>query len=256
MSEMKRCKQCGVLKSADAFRRYTYSRQKGTEGRFRICRQCENINTTYRRLLTERRTLWNEADERYGVPASQMPYYNKLVSEIEKIEQLYALLEAHGYSTPVSNPKTDAVPAVVPSTIDTYVDSLSSFYGATPSDHKKVTEQPVSTKPTAPALQPEELDVPNDLKRWLEMSMEDFAMAGLTPDYLQETVYESLKAKYRPQVGTDPQTFLPTYDDTYKPILNRILKSFDDYEDYWALQSDEESYDNGIIPVDEAGDEA
>lgn len=244
MSEMKRCKQCGVLKSADAFRSYTYSKRKGTEGRFRICRQCENINTTYRRLIAERQKFWNETDERYSVPASSMMYYRNVVGEIEKIEGLYALLEAHGYSTPVSHTKAAAVQDMIPSTVDTYVESLSSFYGAAPSDLKKATEQPVATKPTAPALQPEELDVPNDLKRWLEMDMKDFAMAGLTPDYLQETVYESLKAKYRPQVGTDPQTFLPIYDDTYKPILNRILKSFDDYEDYWALQGDEDAEDD------------
>ena len=234
MSEMKRCKQCGVLKSADAFRSYTYSKRKGTEGRFRICRQCENINTTYRRLVTERQKYWDEGTGHYSVPSFQMSYYNSLTGEIDKIEGLYALLEAHGYCTPLSKSKADATQEIVPSTVDTYVESLSSFYGAVPSDAKKATEPMVSTKPTAPALQPEEMDVPHDLQRWLNMDIHAFALAGLTPDYLQETVYESLKAKYRPQVGTDPQTFLPIYDDTYKPILNQILRLFDDYEDYYA----------------------
>lgn len=236
MSEMKRCKQCGVLKSADAFRRYTYSRQKGTEGRFRICRQCENINTTYRRLCAERQKYWNEENGHYSVPASSMGYYRNVIGEIEKIEGLYALLEAHGYSTPVSGAKATAVQDMIPSTVDTYVESLSSFYGAAPSDLKKATEQQVTTKPAAPALQPEEMDLPKDLQRWLEMDVQALMQAGLTPDYLQETVYESLKAKYRPQVGTDPTTFLPIYDDTYKNVLNRILRAFDDYEDQWASQ--------------------
>lgn len=244
MSEMKRCKQCGVLKSADAFRRYTYSRQKGTEGRFRICRQCENINSTYRRLCAERQKYWNPEENRYGVPSFQLNYWDSLVSEIEKIESLYKLLEAHGYSTPLSNKQ--GAQSIVPSTVDTYVESLSSFYGTTPGELGKPTDTKVSTKPMAPALQPEEMDLPKDLQRWLEMDVHALRLAGLTPDYLQETVYESLKAKYRPQVGTDPTTFLPIYDDTYKNILNRILKAFDDYEDQWASQElDEEDEEDG-----------
>ena len=55
------------------------------------------------------------------------------------------------------------------------------------------------------------------------------------PEYLQETVYESLKAKYRPQIGVDKQTYLPIYDDTYKNVLNQILRRFDDYEEAYSL---------------------
>ena len=231
MSEMKRCKQCGVLKDVGAFRPYTYSKQKGTAGRFRICRQCENINSTYKRLLAEREKFKNPETGGYSYQQAQSAYWNSLVAEIEKIEGIYRLLEARGYSVPTTK-KAEGPVTLVASKVDDYLDQLSSFYCATGS--ADVTS--MATKPTAPALEPEEMDVPNDLKRWLEMDSSDFAMAGLTPDYLQETVYESLKAKYRPQTGTDPTTFLPVYDDTYKAVLNQILRKFDDYEDYFAEQ--------------------
>ena len=237
MAEMKRCKQCGVLKDVGAFRPYTYSKQKGTEGRFRICRQCENINSTYRRLLAEREKFKNEETGGYSFAQHQSNYWYSLVAEIEKIEGIYRLLEARGYSVPTTKRADGPVTLVAPK-IDDYLDQLSNFYGVRGSE-EATEDRPVATKPTAPALEPEEMDVPNDLKRWLEMSPEDFATAGLTPDYLQETVYESLKAKYRPQTGTDPTTFLPVYDDTYKSVLNQILRKFDDYEDYFAEQEGE-----------------
>ena len=224
--DMKRCKQCGVLKSVDAFRPYTYSRKQSTEGRFRICRQCENINTAYRRLVAERQKFWNADEARYGVPAAQMPYYNNLVAEIEKVEELYRLLEAHGCSTPLSS-KAEHSTSIMPSVIGSYITELNAFYSAPESTHKTI------------APQPEEIELPNDLQRWLAMTTQDLVMAGLTPDYLQETVYESLRAKYRPQIGTDPNTFLPIYDDTYKVTLNKILRLFDDYEDYWAQEQEE-----------------
>ena len=44
-------------------------------------------------------------------------------------------------------------------------------------------------------------------------------------------MYESLKAKYRPQLGYDSERGLPIYDDTFKDVLNQILRRFDDYED-------------------------
>lgn len=234
MAEMKRCKQCGVLKDVGAFRPYTYSKQKGTEGRFRICRQCENINSTYRRLVTEREKFRNEETGGYSFAPHQTAYWHSLVAEIEKIESIYKLLEARGYSVPTTKQAEGPVMLVTPK-IDSYLDQLNSFYGVRGGE-ETTEDKPVAAKPTAPALEPEEMDVPSDLQRWLDMRVEDFAMSGLTPDYLQETVYESLKAKYRPQIGTDPATFLPVYDDTYKNVLNQILRKFDDYEDYFAEQ--------------------
>lgn len=228
MANVKRCKQCGVLKDVGAFRPYSYSKQKGTAGRFRICRQCENINSTYRRLCAEREKFKNNETGSYSYQPAQSAYWNSLVAEIEKIEGIYRLLEARGYSVPLTK-KAEGPVTLVASKVDDYLDQLSSFYGA-------ADATPAATKPTAPALEPDEMDIPSDLKRWLDMTPEDFVMAGLTPDYLQETVYESLKAKYRPQIGTDPATFLPIYDDTYKSILNQILRLFDEYEDAFATQ--------------------
>ena len=66
---------------------------------------------------------------------------------------------------------------------------------------------------------------------WLEQDVNEWVENGLSPEYLQETVYESLKAKYRPQLGYDSERGLPIYDDTFKDVLNQILRRFDDYED-------------------------
>ena len=49
MADMKRCIQCGLLKNVDEFRRYTYAKEKDTDGRYRLCKQCEATNTTYRK---------------------------------------------------------------------------------------------------------------------------------------------------------------------------------------------------------------
>ena len=61
----------------------------------------------------------------------------------------------------------------------------------------------------------------------------------MSPEYLQETVYESLKAKYRPQTGFNRDTGMPIYDDTYKAELNQILRLFDEYEEAVAEEEDE-----------------
>ena len=49
MSKVKRCVQCGILKEEDEFRPYTYSKSKGTSGRYRILK-AETIS--YRRALS------------------------------------------------------------------------------------------------------------------------------------------------------------------------------------------------------------
>ena len=247
MSELKRCKQCGILKAADAFRPYSYARGRDdlSTSRFRICKQCESINTTYRKLCKERdEKFWDGVAYQYHYSAHHGPtdyaHYKKLVDDIAKIEALYYALEKHGYSVPaiikpksVIEKKEDMAPAAVG-----YAEKLLTFYAASePTEVAKPVQQQTI------ALEAEELNMPNDLSFWLNMSMEDFNNKGFTPDYLQETIYESLKAKYRPQTGTNPTTFLPIYNDTYKSVLNQILRKFDDYEDWYAGQED----DNGSI---------
>ena len=68
-------------------------------------------------------------------------------------------------------------------------------------------------------------DIPAELSRWLTEPLTE------EPEYYQDEVYEQLKTKFRPKTKIDPDTMLPVYDDTYKPVLDKILERFDNYED-------------------------
>lgn len=71
---------------------------------------------------------------------------------------------------------------------------------------------------------------PEDLVKWLVKELHE------EPEYLLDTVYEELKARYAPQVGVDPKTFLPVYDEKYASVLALILSRFNKYEDdYYNL---------------------
>lgn len=211
MSELKRCTQCGILKEQDDFRKYTYSRQNGTEGRYRICKTCESINTQYAKLSRALSDLAHVTAD----PAM----VTKMLENLKEIEALYDVLEARGLRTP-------RVKVIEPARSSNIVANIMSFY--------KETAKPV---PTDPKVAKD--DIPRDLLDWLDADEQTWLEAGLSPEYLQETIYESLKAKYRPQLGVDKETYMPIYDDTYKDVLNKILRRFDDYEE--ACQED----DNG-----------
>lgn len=212
---LKRCKQCGILKEADDFRQYTYSREKGTEGRYRICRACESINTSYRRA----RALLDSGNVKklgdIDGPGNLMDAWNT----VSRIERLYETLEAQGFSVPVygDSPARQL-------TSDQTIDQLMAFYGVSASGHPGIpTDESVAQDV-----------VPEDLQTWLDQDPQMWIDAGLSPEYLQETVYESLRAKYRLQIGFDRDRGLPIYDDTYKLVLNNILRRFDDYEEMCA----------------------
>ena len=76
-------------------------------------------------------------------------------------------------------------------------------------------------------------EVPAELSRWLTEALTE------EPEYYQDEVYDSLRAKYRPKTKIDPDTMLPMYDDTYLPILEKILSRFDAYEDEYYDKEDE-----------------
>lgn len=207
---LKRCKQCGMLKEETCFRPYTHSRGKSEPSRYRICRDCESINTTYRR-----------AREQYDAGGLPMSESCALGETIDKISRLYAALEAKGLQVPEYGVKKKK------SAAETAVDKLLAFYGQQPQEQARQSTVDI----------PMEIDIPDDLKVWLEQDVNEWNEKGLSPEYLQETVYESLKAKYRPQLGYDSERGLPIYDDTFKDVLNQILKRFDDYED--SMEEDE-----------------
>lgn len=212
--EMKRCKQCGILKDAEDFRKYSYSKEKGTEGRFRICRPCERMNSRYRALSQMSPEAMSEAQQ----------------TELMKIENAYAILESKGYSTPKTAKAMDKKEE------HTEADEILAFYA---DSVVKTPTAPEILQKQAAVPESDYSNLPDELSYWLTSSFDEWR--DFPPEYLQETVYESLKAKYRPQIGVDRQTYLPIYDDTYKKPLNDILRRFDDYEDMYALEMEDEN---------------
>lgn len=213
MGEMKRCQQCGLLKEAESYRPYTYAKQKGTQGRYRICRQCEAINSRYKRALelSKEEVLYTSA----GVFNPEVLEAQEIV---KKTEQLYKQLSSRGLRVP-------GKPTSAPDQTSQAVDMLLDFY--------REDASPTTT------VEHSKDAIPADLAHWLDTNWDEWLDSGLSPEYLQETVYESLKAKYRPQTGIDKERLLPVYDDTYKAVLNNILKRFDEFEEYVAAQDSE-----------------
>ena len=201
---LKRCKQCGMLKEEGCFRPYTHSRGKSEPSRYRICRDCESINTTYRR-----------AREQYDQGGLSPEESSALGETIAKISKLYATLEAKGLQVPEYGVKKKKPAA------EQAVDKLLAFYGQQPQEQARQSTVDI----------PNEIEIPEDLNIWLTQDQTEWIEKGLSPEYLQEVVYEALKAKYRPQLGYDTERGLPIYDDTFKDVLNEILRRFDDYED-------------------------
>jgi len=230
--ELKRCKQCGILKDVEEFRQYTYSKVNATPGRLSLCKECESLNTRYKRLV-ETLIPTGEATYKYkATPTKELDKINAWNEEAQKIRELYTMLESRGLHTPLSKLPPDV--SENSSSIRT-IDKLLDFY-ASPT-------QPSAQRPTAKLAIPTEskVDVPTELQKWLDESAEDWIASDLHPEYLQETVYESLKAKYRPQIGIDQERFIPIYDDTYKTVLNAILRKFDEYEEAEASKDEEDS---------------
>lgn len=220
----KRCVQCGILKQPSDFRKYTYSVQAKTDGRYRICKECEALNTRYRRAMER------------GDAAT-----------FERITGMYRALEALGYRTPLSAERKDST------VTNDIVDRILTHHGVTVEsvvkrdpDHDKHPKEEAtvvfyhgdgtSTAMVSTIVRPL-AEVPEELQYWLDVDMAEWTAADLSPEYLQETIYESLKAKYRPQTGVDKDLYIPTYDDTYKEVLNQILRRFDDYEETYSSQS-------------------
>ena len=165
--------------------------------------------------------------------------YARLSSIKEHIEKLYDMLAARGLRVPnrtVEVPKKPSAEAKVLRDVD----QLFAMYGDAPADHTEHVETVQARKSTVVIP---EITVPDELQDWLDADPQVWRDRELSPEYLQETIYESLKAKYRPQIDVDRQTFMPIYDDTYKDILNQILRKFDDYEEQYAGEEEDDGTD-------------
>lgn len=213
MTEVKKCVQCNELKSVNEFREYTHSRHKQDKtkaSRYRICRDCENINTRYYRA---------KAIVDDGIVNGKTI---RATNEMQKIEELYAALELRGCRTPLARVEQKTT---VLDEVDRLLQKIALEDKVLPVVGKKVA--------TVEPARPEE--IPSELSYWLG---DEWKAEGLSPEFYQETIYESLKAKYRPQIGVDKERGVIIYDDTYKQVLNDILRKFDDYEDNY-VETDE-----------------
>ena len=225
----KRCVQCGILKQPKAFRPYSHSKGKPAQqvARYRICRECEALNAKYRRA--QERGDWDE---------------------FERLNDLFKALEELGFRTPRSakSPSDTATMDAITRIKAHHGVSVDTRVSRDPEPKPKEVvklftfgdDEPymaIEVETPEPVLKAHyveevpELRVPSELQHWLDVDPAEWGAADLSPEYLQETVYESLKAKYRPQTGVNRDTYIPIYDNTYRTVLNEILRKFDDYEE-------------------------
>lgn len=237
MEKTKKCSQCGYIKPVFEFRKYT-----NAEGHRSICKECENINSKYARALK-----------------------NGDASIIEQLTEMYRALESLGYRTPLTTSRRTVdktsmqvdkilkhhgleVEKVVKRTPMVRKRETMRLYGEDKIVDEIVVEQIVPARPE-PQREDEPIikehkselhvEVPEELLHWLTVDVQEWYMNDMSPEFLQETIYESLKSKYRPQIGIDKDRYIPIYDDTYKQVLNDILRRFDDYEESYNTEGED-----------------
>lgn len=176
---LKKCRQCGEIKSIDQYRPYYTG--KGT---YTICKTCEKINSRAKYL------------KRKGDKATQVE-----VDELKAIYELYDMQRMCGLKPP--NMRTSDEPKLI--------DVINKY------------KQDYLNKADSG---------PDELEYWLTAPLTD------VPEYYLDTVYEDLKAKYRPVKGVDSKTLLPIHDETHTDLLNQILERFNNYEDTYYTEAD------------------
>lgn len=166
----------------------------GRQGTYKTCLDCERINTRekyLRRKLDEDRISAKEKEE------------------LDSIHVLYTVQRSAGLQPPRSRQDSSTM-ELVQSMLEQY--AVAERAAVTAAIDKDM-------------VIPGSEDVPDELKIWLTKELTE------EPEYYQDTIYEKLREKYRPIIEIDKSTMLPVYDDTYRFVLDAILKRFDDYED-------------------------
>lgn len=170
----------------------------GRQGTYKTCLDCERINTREKYLRRK-----SEEDR----------ISDKEREELESIHVLYTVQRSAGLQPPRSRQDS--------STLE-LVHSMLDQYAAA---ERTAAEAALSSDMVIPGSD----NVPDELKIWLNKKLTK------EPEYYQDVVYEKLREKYRPIIEIDKSTMLPVYDDTYRFVLDAILKRFDEYEDkYYA----------------------
>jgi len=134
------------------------------------------------------------------------------LEEIKRIEELYDTLRELGLEPPRYGARAS-------STVYSVVEELL----------KRKQQQVANRKEQLEEIGVE-ADIPTELAEWLSKPLTE------EPEYYED-VYFKLREKYMPVVGTNPDA-TPKYDETYKEILDQILKRFDDYEDNYVYEED------------------
>ena len=163
----------------------------GRRGTYTMCKQCERINSREKYLVAKGESMNLEEE-----------------AELDKIHKLYEYQRSMGLQPPNKQVRRASLAEDLDAMLGKYKDMAKKAVGA-PSVS---VGQDVS-------------DVPYELLSWLTTDL------TADPEYYLDEVYEKLRDTYRPCIGIDKATMMPTYDDTYKAILDKILDRFNDYED-------------------------
>lgn len=260
----KRCQQCGIVKIESEYREYS-----NAKGRYSLCRDCETLNARYKRALKagDTDTVEHLGKLYRGLEALgyRTPLTRKRATHTDSFPTTAAIdkiMKHHGLEVedvvrqrPIE--RQVVKPTVVEATEVTLYDGdgeVAHIIEVPEVPKSSVAAAAQSTSDTAddvPITKVHEIDrpptIPDELIYWLEVDMAEWHSQDMSPEFLQETVYESLKRAYRPQLGIDKERYIPIYDDTYKNVLNDILRRFDEYEESYLAVAEykEDEVNNG-----------
>lgn len=214
VTNYKKCAQCGCVLPEDAYKIKYVSKKSGKISRNRFCRNCEEDTRQYNQLTNVSSLEELNHDDQ---------------KKLEAFIHAFTALERQGLSTPLSRN------AIVKTAAHVAIFERLSILQEQGIIEK--TEEPVTT--TVPASNGYTTEVlPVDLRKWLSepaseiLFIEWYEKQHFTAEYLNNVVYPTLKAAYRPEIGWNDETMAPLYDDTYKSALNDISNLFWAYEDW------------------------
>jgi len=164
----------------------------GRKGTYKMCKACERINSREKYLRAKGENM--------------TPYEE---DELSKIHELYECQRRMGLQPPTKQERRASVIDELDGMLDKYRDMAGQAVAA--------ARQTAGINLLTGA--------PNELAKWLTEPLTQ------EPDYYMDEVYDKLVDTYRPCINIDKNTMMPVYDDKYKPILDKILERFTDYED-------------------------
>jgi hypothetical protein len=182
----------------------------------KTCKQCGEIKpiTQFRKYYGGRKGTYTRCMQCERINSREKYLSSKVDMrnndediELAKIHRLYEYQRSIGLQPPTKQERRKALTADLDNMLDKY----------------KSMSDAIQNNPVAVTL--DLTGVPSELSMWLTKEL------TLEPDEYIDDVYERLVEKYRPCTGIDRETMMPVYDNTYKPVLDRILERFNDYED-------------------------